>query len=185
MVKSFFEGKGKGKNRSSLFIAISVVLCLIAGYLIYKNSKDEKFTTTPGQTTTTAGRLCANMVGGYGYDGKQDLCQCDHKCQEGRGGCCSDKEKLNPYPTDMDSVQRGGARGHTDAEGVILGGVDSYPEWLHDNRCSPYVKCGEYIKNYVTGNKKACQCDQHCKGHKDCCEDYDEVCKATTPTPTS
>ena len=180
MVKSFFEGKGK--NRSSLFIAISVVLCLIAGYLIYKNSKDEKFTTTPGQTTTTAGRLCANMVGGYGYDGKQDLCQCDHKCQEGRGGCCSDKERLNPYPTDDVSLFRGGARGHTDAAGVIRGGA--LGTILNNSQCDPYVKCGEYIKNYVTGKEKGCQCDQHCKGHDDCCDDYVKVCKTPTSTPT-
>ena len=171
MVKSFFEGKGK--NRSSLFIAISVVLCLIAGYLIYKNSKDEKFTTTPGQTTTTAGRLCANMVGGYGYDGKQDLCQCDERCKEGRGGCCSDKEKINKYRTDDFSVERRAARG------PLADAKDTGHRAYALSCDTKHIKCGEYIRT------KDCQCDQHCTGHGDCCDDKSKFCNSTTPTPTS
>jgi len=178
MVKSFFEGKGK--NNSRLFIAISIVLFLIAAYLIYKNSTDEKFQagTTTGEPTTTVGRLCKDMGGQYGYDGKQNLCQCDHSCNEGRGGCCIDKENLHPSPTDPDSIDRAAARGHIEPKTASQGG-DS-------KSCSPpHIKCGEYIKNYATGEERDCQCDKHCTSHDDCCKGlfgYNAVCNQTTPS---
>ena len=186
MVKSFFEGKGK--NNSRLFIAISIVLFLIAAYLIYKNSTDEKFQagTTTGVPRTTVGRLCKDMGGQYGYDGKQDLCQCDHGCNEGRGGCCIDKEQYNASPTDEEFLQRQVSRGHIEprTDNPILRAMDN----VLARSCSPpHIKCGEYIKNYVTGKERDCQCDKHCTSHDDCCDDptvgYNAVCKATTSAP--
>ena len=105
------------------------------------------------------GRYKKNRVG---------QCQCDNRCAEGLGGCCSDKKDVNPFPTDLEFLKKAGARGY---------GPTNHP--FADKCNNEHVKCGEYI------HSKLCQCDDNCTGYNDCCDDYIETCKATTPTPTS